>query len=414
MIPRAHIILLTISCLVIVACSTAEDSNPTHRFSVLEENGVLVAENNGIPKYEGELFQYEILFQLKEDEREASILGRPSIARIDEELNIYVLDRSDRRIAVFSPDGVYKYDIGRQGDGPGEFQDITIQKVNNGILEVYDGRSRRVTMFSTSGELLDIITLPSSTMVRITGCYPLSDDRVITISTNANLREERESRWAEIKSFNSTGEELWSIQSDIIPGGRMIEFQSGNRMIRSSAPFPFRSYPSAFFSDRIGILVASSDDPNLEVYDTSGNITRIIRLGLVPQPVTQTDKNLFEANLSKRIDEASDSQRAMLESQLRSVEYPAVKAYWEWMEIDAAGYIWLRYNQALADGEVAGGVRFRLISPAGEYLGDTLRPLRSLRADRGIMIAIEEDPDTGAQTVVGYRMISIIKGLSYP
>ena len=65
-------------------------------------------------------------------------------------------------VLVFDPDGAYRGEIGRQGDGPGEFRSLTGLGMHGDTLWAGDAMSGRVTRFLPDGSLLEIITPPPS------------------------------------------------------------------------------------------------------------------------------------------------------------------------------------------------------------------------------------------------------------
>ena len=69
---------------------------------------------------------------------------------VDEAGYAYVMQRSPVRIAVFGPDGEWLRDIGREGDGPGEFRDGMLGLVGD-TLFVQDPNNTRLTTFLTDG-----------------------------------------------------------------------------------------------------------------------------------------------------------------------------------------------------------------------------------------------------------------------
>ena len=71
----------------------------------------------------------------------------------DEAGNVYVMQREPTRIAVFGPDGNYLRDIGREGDGPGEFRNGMLGIVGD-TLFVQDPNNTRLTTFKTDGSFI--------------------------------------------------------------------------------------------------------------------------------------------------------------------------------------------------------------------------------------------------------------------
>ena len=65
-------------------------------------------------------------------------------------------------VLAFDGDGVYQGEIGREGEGPGEFQLLTGLGMHRDTLWAGDAVSGRVSRFLPDGSLLDVITPPPS------------------------------------------------------------------------------------------------------------------------------------------------------------------------------------------------------------------------------------------------------------
>jgi len=69
--------------------------------------------------------------------------------------NILVTDRSDNSLRIFDENGVFQFQMGGRGRGPGEFHEITsVEVTDDGEILVMDRFQARVTVFSLAGELL--------------------------------------------------------------------------------------------------------------------------------------------------------------------------------------------------------------------------------------------------------------------
>jgi hypothetical protein len=73
--------------------------------------------------------------------------------RTDDKGNIYLPDHSAVTIRVFDENGNYLYNIGRQGNGPGEFASIWALDLFGDELSVFDRGNNRIVQFLTSGDL---------------------------------------------------------------------------------------------------------------------------------------------------------------------------------------------------------------------------------------------------------------------
>jgi len=69
--------------------------------------------------------------------------------------DIYVSDRRLNEVKRYNKDGEYLMNVGRFGQGPGEFQSPTVLSVNiRDELIVFDNGSGRISVFSDKGELI--------------------------------------------------------------------------------------------------------------------------------------------------------------------------------------------------------------------------------------------------------------------
>ena len=69
--------------------------------------------------------------------------------------NILVTDRSDNSLRIFDENGVFQFQMGGRGRGPGEFHEITsVEVTDDGEILVMDRFQARVTVFSVEGELI--------------------------------------------------------------------------------------------------------------------------------------------------------------------------------------------------------------------------------------------------------------------
>lgn len=73
---------------------------------------------------------------------------------VDREGQIYALDGQDLRIRVFNPSGALVRMIGREGQGPGEFESPPLFGVVGDTIWAYDRENYRLTLFGLGGRVL--------------------------------------------------------------------------------------------------------------------------------------------------------------------------------------------------------------------------------------------------------------------
>ena len=106
-------------------------------------------------------FRFVEHLSIADDEQAGAecLFAGPRHVATDAEGKIYVVDRNDQEIRVFSPSGAYRETLGSAGQGPGEFlglSAIAIDQVSGDVV-VADGRQRRFTVFSGKDRSPDTI-----------------------------------------------------------------------------------------------------------------------------------------------------------------------------------------------------------------------------------------------------------------
>jgi hypothetical protein len=120
---------------VLVAGQTA---SPGWKGTVAIEDGVKVIKNLGQPLY-GE-FAFDLLEELSiggDPLKEDHYFPRGASLSIDPAGNLYVVDRGNRRVMMYDPAGKLVRQIGRQGQGPGEYSypsAVFVDPVGNPIV----------------------------------------------------------------------------------------------------------------------------------------------------------------------------------------------------------------------------------------------------------------------------------------
>ena len=90
-----------------------------------------------------------------EGEQEAEMFSQMTAVTVDDEGNIYILDREENIIKVFDSKGKFVRSFGKQGQGPGEMNGpIGIRITPNNELMVEDTLSQRLAFFSLDGKFL--------------------------------------------------------------------------------------------------------------------------------------------------------------------------------------------------------------------------------------------------------------------
>jgi hypothetical protein len=219
-------------------------------------SGVVRVTNNG-PTAWADTNGWKIVLEreIKPEEGSPGELSSSHYLAADDAGNVYVLQQSPARIAKFGPDGEWIKDIGREGDGPGEFRNGMIGVIGDTIF-IQDPNNTRITTFLTDGTPIASHTSQccwftsrlntlSNGAVLIPGPPPNSESRGALFATHLDGRVidtllqppesdvERESYWELVlRSGNSTSMSRMTIPfhpfdlTTVRPDGKIVRGRS--------------------------------------------------------------------------------------------------------------------------------------------------------------------------------------------
>jgi len=413
--PRTYLLSFIIAQLLVGCSPHAERTR--HRFEIQTIEGVVTATNSGGPKYLGQLFHYEEIqrLRLKEDpDNEESLLFRPMHIIREKNGYLFVNDSGNHRVAVFDQEGNFVRGIGRSGQGPGEFQNISGISVDTGILHIFDNRSLRLTKYRTDGSLIDVISLNQTAQALqidfLHTAIPIAGGSIILIGQERESTSEYVYSWRSVAVIDSSLEVEWQTETPrhksqtwgLIGGTRAL-----------GVLIPYRPYPSIDYHDKHGIVINPADEPILLLHNLDGTLRKQIRLDIEPRPITDEDKARYLDSFDERIANASDRAEEQLRSMKEGTEFPERWPYWGGVSIDDYSYIWIGVTEREEDREAAGGDYLQMIlCPEGEYLGDARLPGGSISS--GQLTRTETDEETNELILIVYQLHPAVGGFTYP
>jgi hypothetical protein len=402
----------------LAGCSNVDPPSDEHSFVEETVEGVVLAINSPVPRFESELFVYEPVLTLKEDEREASMLLRPEAVHMDARGYYYVEDPRAGRIAVFDAEGVYDHDIGRPGQGPGELQYGAVQRARDGVVSVWDGSQSRTTRFRTDGTLIDVTTLPLEMQRRTQRFEQVRPDlflHIRRVDPPFGNRPRPQTQAYAVTAMNSDSDTVWSFASEPCEIGRFVQMEMGGATVTNPMSYVMGPLPSVEFHPDFGILVSDGISPELTIYGLDGDAKRRIRLELPPEPVTDEERaRVYAQGEAIMAEMETESSKDFIRAQMENQVFPEFRAPWRSAEFDDQGYIWLRVPEVATPGEERAGPLYRVLSPSGEYLGLTRRPPGRSTVAYGRLLVNQVDSTEGTGGLVVFAIRALPETLVYP
>jgi hypothetical protein len=147
---------LILVALVFIMLFSCKSQKTEWNGTIEEEDGITVVKNPKKPMYGENILILEEELSIGEFEgKEELMFQQIRYIAVDEQENIYILDRNAGDIKVFDKMGKYLRTIGRKGQGPGEFilpGQVFIQDKKE--LLVYDDGDRSFSYFTLDGDFI--------------------------------------------------------------------------------------------------------------------------------------------------------------------------------------------------------------------------------------------------------------------
>ncbi len=315
-----------------------------------------------------------------ENDPQAELINRPYEIRLAADGTVYVLDWGDCCVRVFDPRGKFLRQVGRKGQGPGDFDTPCWFDVDDqGRIHVTDMRNMRVTRYDAAGKFESSfrLTKPSS---------PLRVDSRGRIWTGETSTGEPQlsgdfkviQRMLTVVRYDGDGRNplrLGPFASDKM----MMKAVSGGGVVSGSSPLTPQCGWGVGPDGRLWL--GHNAGYELGVYDPDGK--PLFRFSRPFKPVH-----------NKGFDKIGPEYRK------NTVVPETLPAFAPDIFFDEAGNAWLRMFRNEDEGEP---FRYDVFSPRGTYLNQYVLPCRIYQALNGRMIAVVETEE-GFKSLKCYRV----------
>ncbi|MFC1559351.1 6-bladed beta-propeller, partial [Gemmatimonadota bacterium] len=378
--------------------------DPEHRFRVSIDNGVIIAENNGVPKYSVPLFTIENPVHLNQDDSiPESLLYRVYRYQLGDDGRFYVADVGQNRIVVYDATGNYLFSFGRTGDGPGEFRAPTLRWIRNGQIVVDDDDLDRISLWNSDGSFVDFFS-PTTKSSKIIALFLTPEFDIIEKARETEYSQDRSRVTTNVLTiYRPDGGIAGSISAS--PNHHPPTIEAGGRMMFFTGRGEYYGPISdCEYFPRQGILVHNSAEPELKWFNPSSALSRIVSTGLKRENVSSEERRSVFRMLDRRTSIARNAQtRALSQAQRDNAKIAEFKALWKEIIVDDEGYCWLKvFSLYGEDPTTEISDKYRVYSPEGEYLGDAYLPGSLVSICQGHVLTIQEDMETGSIELIAY------------
>ena len=310
------------------------------------------------------VFKEELSIGEKEGD-EKYMFGSDIVFNTDDEGNFYVTDWDKRAILKYDPSGKYVRTIGRQGQGPGEFQNLSVVRFDrDGALYVTDLSSRRISFFDKDGTYLRQIPTPDvfeDLYVGAKGGYVSS----------RTIQAENEGQMG-FKIIDGFFNDKFELATELNVRLSFYKPPSG-RDATSRAKFTAGILSDAAFRPSPMHLVAADgliyfgypEDYAVDIFSPEGKKIKTIKRAYDPIKVSDKDKGFFEVTRAKPfVTRTGGRSEAEVREILKFIEYPENKPAYQSMALMENGWLVVLVDLAAGDHSL-----FDIFDERGRYIG---------------------------------------------
>jgi hypothetical protein len=353
-------------------------------------NGVECIHNMGTPLHPDMTVTFvEDLSISAEDKNGNIVFVEPWLSLVDNEQNIYIIERKDQFIRVFNSNGKQIKTIGAKGSGPGEFQAIYpyIAITKDGKIIVQDTGSRRTSFFDSTGRFIKSFQGRSN------------PGNILLVKETSFVTS------AIVNSGNAGGQYMSWIVNEVGFDGNESEIE-GDFAVRRYAPMRAGGL-LVYFNEPVVTMSTFAGDQGrgrfyhcinnkylIEVYDRSGKIFRKIDRPYKPVRFTEADASAYRATAP-----TEEIRKAIMDR-----EMPKEKSIVEEMLVDDNGNLWIRTNEKRTEGDKI-LTAFDIFDPEGNYFAKVWTSVIPSIFKKGKMYRMETDQDTGYRNLKRYKIM---------
>ena len=366
--PIASVFLLLPS----LACAADSDA-PVASHTVVDSASVIIVES-ARPRLAGEdawrvAREPTTIFGYHTDERRG--MGQAGWGVVLSDGGVVGIEYTTSELKYFGPDGELRRAVGGRGEGPGEFRSLVqFWRLPGDTVVAYDRGLRRVSRWSADGELLGSVSLSSTGFIpQVVGLRPgggflgmlqVPPDWGAPEGTVMSVDE----TFSELSPEGESGE-AWAT----LPGDRVKAMRYDGEPVMGPVYGAF-SPASVYTSGGGHIYHGFSDRYEIKVVEGPEGVGRIIRWAGPDRPLT---RDILDTRLEaerKAVAERFPEELPETERRQAEADYPDELPAFDWLLVDALGYLWVR--SVWLTGQDA--VTWSVFDPEGVWVTDVEVP----------------------------------------
>lgn len=324
------------------------------------------------------------------DGPDEAVFGQVAGVVVGPQGEIFVADGQANEIRVFGADGAFLRRMGREGEGPGEFRNISgLAPAPEGIA-AQDGTLGRVTVFDPGGEFVRSFRLQRPYMI-LTSFAEMAFDGEGRFFDRVSLASLPGLDTVGVVAYDPGGAVL---DTAVIAGWErdVLTLEREGRPFMS-VPRPFAPQPSFTFGPDADVYFTRGADYEVTRYAPDGTPIRVVRRPTERVPVAAEER---EAALSF-VTDAFASRGGSLPADVRTPEHKGAIAR---LVVDDLDHLWVLTPSPYG----AEAFRWSVHDPLGRFLGEVVTPEMTITQIGEAFVAGTVRDSLGVQRVVIYPL----------
>lgn len=310
------------------------------------------------------VFKEELSIGVAEGD-ENYMFGDTVVFNTDEDGNFYVTDWDRKRIQKYDSEGKYLLTIGRKGQGPGEFQNVSNSRFDkNGLIYITDIASRRISFFDRDGKYLKQISIKEV----FENLYMNSKGHFVAI---CSMRTDNASGFG-WKIVHGLFDDHFKLVSELHSEISDTKPPEG-RDQTSLAKFTANILSDMAFQPRALHILANNDciyfgypeKYTIDIYSPEGKKVKTIGREYDPIKVEDKDKEYFATNIAEDFLRIGPRPEEFKKEVIRFIKYPKYKPAYHRFALMENG--WLLVVVEFVENEYT---LFDIFDKEGIYIGN--------------------------------------------
>jgi hypothetical protein len=382
------LLVISLISLLIMSCSKAKTAKKAEWKGEVEiKNHTKIVKNPSDPVYGEILFELEKDLSIGREDDDNYLFYGPRNIVVDDQGNIFILERGNCRIQKFDKNGDYLQTIGKKGQGPGEFESpysLFLDKNNN--ISVSD--RRKIHFFNHKGEFIKTISLSD----QVNDFWVSPEGNVFGLITT---RAERE-RTKIVVKMNSEGKILENIAQ--FAEVTQVMRKSGNVVQTFSITHTYNPSLYVVFSNDYQIFYGDSSEYSFSRINLDGEVELTVKKEEAFHTISQKEKDKIYEGFSELM---KQWPKGVVEE---AVQFPVHRPFFERILLDEKGRVFIKKVKPVLDETE--NVEFDIFNREGYYLYKTILPFSPEVIKNGYFYDLSTSDESGEVKIIRYKILN--------